>query len=74
MILKDTMVDIETLGTTPGCVTLSVGAVAFDPFSFKTGAEFYSNIDPVNATNRGFFTDQNTVDLGLNSHRKPKII
>lgn len=27
----DVMLDIETLGTKPGCVVLSVGAVAFDP-------------------------------------------
>ena len=61
MILEDVMVDIETLGTTPGCVTLSIGAVAFNPQGSETGAEFYANIDAVDATNRGFFTDQNTV-------------
>lgn len=29
------MLDLETLGTTPGCVIVSIGAVAFDPFAEK---------------------------------------
>lgn len=29
--MKDVMVDLETLGTVPGCVLLSIGAVAFNP-------------------------------------------
>ena len=33
------MIDIETLGTSPDCVVLSVGAVKFDPFT---------NIEPNN--------------------------
>ena len=33
------MIDIETLGTNPDCVVLSVGAVKFDPY---TGNEPYS--------------------------------
>ena len=33
------MIDIETLGTSPDCVVLSVGAVKFDPFT---------NIEPHN--------------------------
>jgi DNA polymerase III epsilon subunit-like protein len=28
--MRDVMVDLETLGTVPGCVILSIGAVAFD--------------------------------------------
>ena len=27
------MIDIETLGTEPDCVVLSVGAVKFDPYT-----------------------------------------
>ena len=30
------MIDIETLGTEPDCVVLSVGAVKFDPYQFTT--------------------------------------
>ena len=29
------MIDIETLGTEPGSVVLSVGAVKFDPFTLS---------------------------------------
>lgn len=29
--MKNVMVDLETLGSTPGCVVLSIGAVTFDP-------------------------------------------
>lgn len=39
--MRDVMVDIETLGTAPGSVTLSIGAVAFDPERGDLGDEFY---------------------------------
>lgn len=39
--MKNVMVDLETLGTVPGCAILSIGAVAFDPESGKLGEEFY---------------------------------
>lgn len=35
----DVMIDLETLGTDPGCVVLSIGAVVFGPSG--TGAEFH---------------------------------
>jgi hypothetical protein len=31
--MSDIMIDIETLGTRPGCVILTLGAVKFNPFS-----------------------------------------
>ena len=61
MILKDIMVDIETLGTQPGCVISSIGGVAFNPRGFITGEEYYNNVDTVDCANRGFFTDPKTV-------------
>lgn len=36
------MVDLETLGTSPGCKIMSIGAVAFD--TDETGDEFYIEI------------------------------
>lgn len=39
------MLDLETLGTAPGCAVLSIGAVAFDPQRGTMGSEFYSVID-----------------------------
>lgn len=35
------MVDLETLGTVPGCAILSIGAVEFHPETGKLGKEFY---------------------------------
>ena len=29
------MLDLETLGTRPGCVILTLGAVKFDPYSLR---------------------------------------
>ena len=37
----DIMLDLETLGTTPGCLILSIGAVAFDPHGDSLGDKFY---------------------------------
>lgn len=38
------MIDIETLGTKPGCPILSLGAVEFDTRTGKTGKKFYENL------------------------------
>lgn len=39
--MQNVMLDLETLGIRPGCVILSVGAVAFDPGTSALGPEFY---------------------------------
>lgn len=39
--MKHVMVDLETLGTVPGCAILSIGAVEFFPETGKMGKEFY---------------------------------
>ncbi len=43
-----TMVDLETLGTDPKSVILSIGAVTFDPENAKEDFSntFYVNVDP----------------------------
>lgn len=38
---KFVMVDLETLGTVPGCSILSIGAVEVDLVKMRLGAEFY---------------------------------
>jgi hypothetical protein len=43
----DVMLDLETLGTVPGCVILSIGAVAFDSMTVR--ATFEVLIDPDHA-------------------------
>lgn len=40
------MLDLETLGTRPGCVVLTIGAVLFDPYSLKEpGPGIYMRVD-----------------------------
>ncbi|MFZ6690262.1 3'-5' exonuclease [Undibacterium sp. SXout20W] len=39
------MVDLETLGTGPGCIILSIGAISFDPETNSTGRHFYMVIN-----------------------------
>jgi len=59
--VKDThvMIDIETLGTKPGSVIASIGAVAFDPKTGEKGMNFYVEIDAHDAQSRGL-----TIDVG----------
>jgi exodeoxyribonuclease VIII len=64
------MLDIETLGTKPGSVILSIGAVEFDYRSAALGAtyEAYINIDK--SMEMGFLVDEST--MGFWRSRKPE--
>lgn len=42
--MRDMMVDLETWGQWSGVAIRSIGAVEFDPYSDKIGAEFYVNV------------------------------
>lgn len=55
------MVDLETLGRSPGCVILSIGAVAFDEITGTTGDEFYTVISRASCRAAGMFEDPETV-------------
>lgn len=59
--MRDLMIDIETLGTAPGSVILSIGAVAFDAESGEFGEEFYAAIDPQSAVAAGLTMDVSTL-------------
>lgn len=59
--MRDLMIDIETLGTAPGSVILSIGAVAFDAEAGVLGADFYSAIDPQSAVDAGLRMDVSTL-------------
>ena len=50
--MNNVMLDLETLGTSPGCIILSIGAVFFDKNGL--GQEFYQTIDV-----------QSSIDAGL---------
>ncbi len=57
--MRHIMLDIETLGVTPGCVVLSIGAVEFNE---TTILEKYSvHIDPNDAANYKLHCDVSTV-------------
>jgi len=62
----DVMLDLETLATFPDAVILTIGAVKFDPYSFKEpGPGLYCRIDVDEQTARGRDVNQNTVDWWL---------
>jgi hypothetical protein len=58
---KDIMVDLETLGTKPGSVVLSIGAVEFSPETGELGREFYAVINQQASLNIGLTKDPETV-------------
>lgn len=56
---KRVMVDIETLGTEPGCAILSVGAIEFDTDGL--GFEFHERVDLCSCEAAGLRLDADTV-------------
>lgn len=42
--MRHAMIDLETLGSTPGCAILSIGAIAFDPDTNELDHPFYRNV------------------------------
>ena len=58
--MKDIMLDLETLGTKPGCIVLSIGAVFFGPDGL--GQEFYRVISIPKSEKIGLGTDRDTVE------------
>ncbi|MCI2229561.1 3'-5' exoribonuclease [Polaribacter sp. MSW13] len=59
--MTDLMIDIETLGTKPGSVILSIAAVEFDLKTGKTGSIFYQDIDLDSCVKQGLSIDVSTV-------------
>lgn len=57
------MIDIETLGTAPGCAVLSVGAVAFDRDGLGPG--FYQTISLKSCEEAGLSIDADTLEWWL---------
>lgn len=54
---KHLMIDIETLGTMPFSVVLSIGAVVFDPETGTLGSSFYVNINRNTSESIGLMVD-----------------
>lgn len=58
--MADIMLDLETLGTSPGCVIRSIGAVAFDPADDQVGPSLYVIIDRASCEAAGLTVDPAT--------------
>lgn len=57
------MLDLETLGTRPGCVILTLGAVKFDPYSLREpGPGIYFRVDVDEQTALGREVQEDTLD------------
>lgn len=76
--MKHIMVDLETMGTTPGSVILSIGAVAFDP-DMKEAIEpenpaqtFHQHISLKNSLARGFLTSADTTLWWMNQSEEAR--
>lgn len=58
----DVMLDLETLGTKPGCVVLQIGAIFFRRKSGKVMSEFQQNIDIGSQLGLGMTIDPKTLE------------
>jgi hypothetical protein len=56
------MVDLETLGQSPGCAILSIGAVTFDPHRQTLGEEFYCVVSRADCRANDLAEHQSTLD------------
>lgn len=68
--MKHVMIDIETLGTKPGSIILSIGAVAFDLDTGATDITFYREIDPNSSQDAGMKLDFDTVKWWITKSAK----
>lgn len=62
--MQDVMVDLETLGQTPGCAIISIGAVAFDPVAGVVGGpddRFYTAVSRADCARMGLIEDPRTL-------------
>lgn len=55
------MLDLETMGTEPGCAIVSIGAVQFDLLTGKLGKKFYASIDLSSCLNVGLTVSGSTI-------------
>ena len=62
VVPRDVMVDLETLGTGPGCAILSIGAVAFDLDAGRLGAEFHTLVSTTSCREFGLREEGDTRD------------
>lgn len=58
--MNHVMIDLESLGTEPGSVILSISAIQFDIETGKTGKQFHENISLKDCLRRGLKIDPGT--------------
>lgn len=63
--MNDVMLDLETMGTRPGSVIVSIGAIEFDPKSARLGRPFYQTCSIASAVDVGLAMDPATVTWWL---------
>lgn len=56
------MIDLETLGTVPVSVILSIGAVCFNSLSNEIGPKLHIKINIQDSLNQGFTTQKSTIE------------
>lgn len=61
MIYTDLMLDIETLGTAPGCPVLSIGAVLFNSATGEMGPTFHQHLDLQGQLDKGAMPSASTM-------------
>lgn len=59
--MRHLMLDLETLGTHPGCIILSIGAVEFDLDKRAITGRFHAHVDPQDAEDLGLRAEAGTV-------------
>lgn len=63
----DVMLDLETLGTRPGCVILTFGAVKFNPYTLdEPGPGIYFRLDADEQIERGREVQEDTLQWWMN--------
>lgn len=70
--MKDVMIDIETLGTTPGSVILSIGAVRFNMNTGELGDEMHAKIDINSSMDCGLNINPNTLKWWMNQDKEAR--
>lgn len=67
------MIDIETLGTSPGAVICSIGVVEFGLYSGNVGRKFYEKIDVESAKSVGLKLEWETLKWWLGQSKEAQM-
>lgn len=65
------MLDLETMGTRPGALLLSIGAVRFNPWGRELGEKFHVGIEMQSAHASGMTIEASTLQWWMHDDRQP---